>query len=225
MTEELKPDYGVFEDGTVNFFPENKPAYREFTRTPGKCNDVIGPALTTAEIARLYERDIRAGNNTNSNRKLTAFHWQNTAELPGVVFATPSPTLDNNIAHDSRVQRDNVVGTFCGAPIITLDEVGMDVDVVRDQNRRLSVSSGQSIPPEVLPGEEVCSDNVIRRTTTAEAMGYETYHNQAATELGTKRGGIEEGRLAADAGKLVMWRPNRDTNPSTEYVLIHEEGQ
>ncbi len=133
--------------------------------------------------------------------------------------------LDNNIAHDLRVQRDNVVGHFCGVPIITLDEVGMDVDVVRDQNARLSVSSGQSIPPEVLPGEEICSDNVIRRATTAEAIGYDTYHNQAATEAGTERGGITLGKLAALAGKLIMWRPNRDTNPSTEYVLIHEEGQ
>lgn len=131
--------------------------------------------------------------------------------------------LDNNIAHDSRVQRDNVLGNFCGVPIITLDEVGMDVDVVRDQNRRLSVSSGESIPPEVLPGEEICSDGIIRRTTTAEAMGYDTYHNQAATEVGTRRGGIEEGRLAAMEGKLVMWRPNRDTNPDMAYVLIHEE--
>lgn len=130
--------------------------------------------------------------------------------------------LDNNIAHDSRVQRENVIGYFCNVPIITLDEEGMDADVQRDLSMRMRFSTGQSIPAEVLPGEEICSDNIIRRSTTAEAIGYDTYHNQVAIEAGTQRGGINVARLASLAGKLVTWRPNRDVGPATEFALVHD---
>ncbi len=132
--------------------------------------------------------------------------------------------LDNLIASDSRVQRDNVLGYFCNVPIVTLDEIGMDADVLADLNMRLQLSSGTSIPPEILPGEEICADHIIRRTTTAEAIGYDTYHNQEAIEADTQREGINVARLASLAGKLVTWRPNRDVNPATEFALVHQEG-
>lgn len=128
--------------------------------------------------------------------------------------------IDNLIAHDSRVQRANVVGGFCHVPIVTLDELGMDVDVEADLAMRMRFTTGQSIPAEVLPGEEICEDHIIRRTTTAEAMGYDVYYNQVAIEAGTKRGCINLGRLASLAGELVHWRPNGDVNPETEFVLI-----
>jgi len=86
----------------------------------------------------------------------------------GPIHAVPSPKLDNPIAHCSRVQRDDVVGLFCGSPIVILDTLGVDVDVASDQSIRLQNSSGTSIPAEVMPGEEMCSDNIIRRITVDE---------------------------------------------------------
>lgn len=132
--------------------------------------------------------------------------------------------LDNNIAHDSRVQRDNVGGYFCGIPVVTLDEVSVGTDIRDELRIRLGANTGKSIPAEVLPGEEICADNIIRRSTTTEVIGYDTYHNQVAIEAGTERGGINVARLASLAGKLITWRPNRDVNPATEFALIHQEG-
>jgi len=83
--------------------------------------------------------------------------------LTGLVHEVPAPKLDNLVAHTSRVQRENVVGTFCQMPIVTLDELGVEVDVAVDQGIRLRNSSGTSIAPELLPGEVICADNIIRR--------------------------------------------------------------
>ena len=130
--------------------------------------------------------------------------------------------LDNNIAHDIRVLRDNPSGLFCGSPVVSLDEIGMDADVAADQTLRLKFSSGTSIPPEILPGEERCVDGIIRRTTTAEVIGYDTYHNQEATEAGTRRVIIVEAQQASKDGKLIMWRPNKFVGEG-EYALVAEE--
>lgn len=120
-------------------------------------------------------------------------------------------SLRSDSVHEDRVQRSSIVGSFCGQPIITLDELGAEVDDATDLYARLDMSSHTSIPAEILPGEERCADGIIRRMTTAEAVGYDTYHNQESIEKGQKHGSIELGRLAAIAGKMVYWRPNRAT--------------
>jgi hypothetical protein len=127
--------------------------------------------------------------------------------------------LDIHIAHDSRVLRDNIVGEFCGSPIITLDELGIAADEQLDLNRRLKFSTGTSVPAEVLPGEEICSDGIIRRVTTAEAVGYDTYHNQEAIEEDTLRVTIDSARSFSKGGQMVYWRPNSDVS-SNAYALI-----
>ena len=78
--------------------------------------------------------------------------------------------INNDVAHEDRVQRDNVVGEFCGTPIVTLDETGIRVDELRDTRRRVFLGKSSKSPStaEVLPGEVICSDNLIRRVTTAE---------------------------------------------------------
>ena len=131
--------------------------------------------------------------------------------------------LDNNIAHDSRVNRDKPVGAFCDVPIVTLDKLGMDADVLLDLHMRLRFSSGTSIPAEVMPGESICEDHIIRRTTTAEAIGEDYYLSQELTEANTQRVPIDAARSLSKAGLLISWRPNRDTNPQTEYALTHAE--
>lgn len=115
------------------------------------------------------------------------------------------------MVHEDRVQRGNVVGVFCGQNIVTIDEVGAEVDSMADLYMRLATSSHTSIPAEILPGEERCADGIIRRTTTAEAQGYDDYHNKEQIEAGLQRGGLDLGRLASLAGELVYWRPNRAT--------------
>jgi hypothetical protein len=113
--------------------------------------------------------------------------------------------------HEDRMQRDNKVGMFCGQPIVTIDELGASADDLADLYTRLATSSHTSIPAEILPGEERCADGIIRHITTAEAQGYDNYHNKEQIEAGLQRGGIDLGRKASLAGELVYWRPNRAT--------------
>lgn len=128
--------------------------------------------------------------------------------------------LTNDFAHESRVQRDNVVGTFCGSPIVTLDEMEIEGDIIRDI--RCKILDGQLSPSpgmaEVLPGEARCNDGVVRRETTAEAVGYDKFHTVEPIEVKGSRVSIAEARQAAQEGKTVYWRPNRE-----ECAIIVEE--
>jgi hypothetical protein len=119
--------------------------------------------------------------------------------------------LRSEAISNDRVNQADVVGSFCGQPIVTIDALGAEADDEADLYRRLAASSGTSVEAEILPGEERCSDGIIRRVTTAEAVGYDTYHNQEQIEKGQKREGLNVGRLASVAGRVVYWRPNRAT--------------
>ena len=120
-------------------------------------------------------------------------------------------SLRSSSVSEDRMQRTNIIGSFCGQPIITIDELGAEVDDDAELHIRLMSSSGISIPAEILPGEERCKDGIIRRQTTAEAQGYDTYHNQEQIEQGRSRKSIPYGKLAAKDGKIVYWRPHRAT--------------
>jgi hypothetical protein len=168
-------NYSVYEDGTVLFNTAQE-------ALPSLCS-ADGTALTEFDLNRVLARDERAGTPGQSHRKLRPFHWQGLPELPVYAADIPSPVLDILIAHDGRMQRDNSVGSFCGAPIVTLDEFGMEVDEARDLAARLAVSSGISVPAEILPGEERCADGIIRRITTAEAVGYNVFKDGRPVEV------------------------------------------
>lgn len=149
--------------------------------------------------------------------------------------------LRSDSVSEARVQRDNVVGYFCGLPIVTIDEINAEADEEADLIVRLMLSSHQSIDAEILPGEERCADGIIRRSTTAEAVGYDKYHSSTNDEAKSmKKGGIALGRLASLAGSMVYWRPNRmtlevyaantplptlKTDEPEPYVLIIEDGE
>jgi hypothetical protein len=120
-------------------------------------------------------------------------------------------SLKSDSINNSRVNQADVIGSFCGQPIITIDELGAEADDEAERYLRLMSSSHTSVPPEILPGEERCADGIIRRTTTTEAVGYDVYHNQEQIEKGQQRGGLALGKLASLAGKMVYWRPNRAT--------------
>lgn len=131
--------------------------------------------------------------------------------------------LSSDAVHENRVQRGNVLGSFCGQPIITLDEFGAEADDAADLNFRLMTSSGTSVPAEVLPGELRCDDGIIRRVTTAEAIG-DTYYNQEYTEENTRRVSIAEAKQLSKDGLLVLYRPNKRVGEG-EYALVTEETQ
>ena len=121
--------------------------------------------------------------------------------------------------NENRLQLDNVVGSFCGQPIITIDGLGAEADDEIDLQLRLMTSSHTSFPAEILPGEERCADGIIRRITTTEVVGYETYHNQEAIEAGQKRVSIAEARQASKDGAMVHYRPSRLVGQG-EYALV-----
>ena len=159
--------------------------------------------------------------------------WQELppSATPTITAAVDSPKLLINEAHADRVHQDVVLGACCGIPIVELDTLGVEVDHRVDVGKlcgparpylvwydltdseygTIKQSTHDSVPPEVLPGEERCADGIIRRITTAEAVGYDTYHNQAMTEEGMDRVSIEEAKLASNEGAVVYWRPNRAT--------------
>ena len=151
------------------------------------------------------------------------WHSSPPNSIPAVTFGIDSPRLDINEAHDERVQRNNVKGSFCGQPIVGLDELGMEVDQQREAQRLVDSSSGTSVPAEVLPGELRCDDGIIRRVTTAEAIG-DTYYNQEYTEENTRRISIAEAQQLSKDGLLVFYRPNKRVGEG-EYALVTEETQ
>jgi hypothetical protein len=149
---------------------------------------------------------------------------------PAVMRATPSPKIERIAYNDDSVDRSNVLGEFCGSPVYALDEnsaeaINAEFDALvvepalaelRDERWKAQVAL------LLLPGEERCDDGIIRRTTTAEVIGYDTYHNQEATEAGTRRVIIVEAQQASKDGKLIMWRPNKFVGEG-EYALVAEE--
>jgi hypothetical protein len=167
-------NYSVYEDGTVLFNTAQE-------ALPSLCSVDVS-ALTEFDLNRILARDERTGVPGTSYRKLRPFHWQGIPELPVYAADIPSPRLDILIAHDERMQRDGAVGSFCGSPIVALNEFAMEVDEVRNLSNRLAVSSGTSVPAEILPGEERCADGIIRRITTAEAVGYDIFKDRQQME-------------------------------------------
>ena len=214
----------VFEDGTISFLSVQEQNIQEEERQRRVREDCPEKeAITRLEVVRLLQRDARMGTPGESYRKLQAFHWQEAPELPRYASDIPSPKLDNLFAHEERVQRNNPAGSFCGQPIVGLDELGMEVDNARDTTNRVAVSSGTSTPAEILPGEERCADGIIRRSTAAEVVGYDTYHNQEAIEAGQKRVSMAEARQASKDGAMVHYRPNRFVGEG-EYALVEVQG-
>jgi hypothetical protein len=119
--------------------------------------------------------------------------------------------LRSESINNSRVNEADVIGSFCGQRIVTIDALGAEADDEADMYLRLLTSSHTSIDAEILPGEEHCADGIIRRTTTTEAVGYDTYHNQDQIETGQKRVNIVEARQASKGGLMVYYRPSRAT--------------
>ena len=85
---------------------------------------------------------------------------------------------DVNYSHSKNI--GEAVGSFCGVPINSYDTFDLELDVALDsqntilRNRAMGCSD---IPntAEILPGEKLCADNIIRRVTTSEVTGNGKY--------------------------------------------------
>ena len=85
---------------------------------------------------------------------------------------------DVNYSHSKNI--GEAVGSFCGVPINSYDTFDLELDVALDsqsiilRNRAMGCSDIPSTA-EILPGEVLCADNIIRRETTTEATGKGMY--------------------------------------------------
>ena len=117
---------------------------------------------------------------------------------------------------------------FCGSPIYGMDTLAMEDAHSRDienrvcENRRTPVENRA----EVMPGEIICPDNIIRRTTTREVTGKHEALMSNSLSRWCPRGqsvddagepiespavellcvNIDEARQASKEGKIVKWR-------------------
>ena len=132
-----------------------------------------------------------------------------------------SKNLTLGYTHDGNLA-DNIVGTFCGSPIITLDSRAVDIDDIVEAARIIEENKGGSTyTAEVMPGELVCTDSIVRRGTSAEALGYDELHAYGQPK-GTTKVSIPVAR-EYQGNALVDWRPDHVVG-TEEFALVYTEG-
>lgn len=111
-------------------------------------------------------------------------------------------------------------GTHSAIPVVALyrDEAERREDILVAQ--QLAFSSGTSVPAEVLPGEVICKDGIIRRESALHAMVDDGSNDKVYTDA--KKVSIGVARLAAKDGKMVIWRP---TGGQCNFAYVIEEGE
>jgi hypothetical protein len=84
---------------------------------------------------------------------------------------------DMNYSHSKNIAEE--VGEFCGVSIYRYSRFDLELDQALETQRTVlsNQASGIEFPntAEILPGEVLCGDNVVRRVTTAEAVGYDEF--------------------------------------------------
>jgi len=126
--------------------------------------------------------------------------------------------IDVNYSHSKNVGEQ--VGNFCDVPILAMDMFELDVDVALDSQRTVLINKamGCSETPntaEVLPGETICPDNIIRRTTTAEAIDYDKYMERKPVAMI-----VGAGRMVYDPNNNQWGRPDGVVGQSTPEQLM-----
>lgn len=87
---------------------------------------------------------------------------------------------DVNYSHSKNM--GEAIGSFCDVPIRAYDNFELEVDLALASQWSVLIG-GASVPAEILPGELLCSDNIIRRVTTAEATGYDTFKEKNPVKM------------------------------------------
>jgi len=130
--------------------------------------------------------------------------------------------LDNLYTHSKNVGQEPL-GFFCGSYIVTLNKQAMAEDEHLEVCRVVDAAIPNTITAELLPGEVICSDGIVRRGTASEVVGYDEFHTYKQPE-DTRKVTIAEGREFAKAGALVTFRPDRVVGQG-EFALVHGEAQ
>lgn len=98
---------------------------------------------------------------------------------------------DVNYSHSKNIGAE--VGSFCDVPINSYDNFDLEVDKALASQWTVLIGKGKdtSNTAEILPGEVLCSDNIVRRSTTAEAIGYDAFKEKQPVKMlvGTGDGG------------------------------------
>ena len=131
--------------------------------------------------------------------------------------------LDILFSHNDAVKE--TVGNFYGLPIRRMSVRELDVNR-QTMTLELIEAKLEGLQAEILPGEVVSEeDMVIRRATTAEAIGPAFYEYTAPADA--LRTSLAEARVASKVGAMVSWRPDGKTGRDEEFALVHqeEEGQ
>lgn len=121
--------------------------------------------------------------------------------------------LDELVIHNDDLGEK--VGDFHGRPIVALRTIEVDFREICDMQQRIRQFFGK--PREILsllPGETIVNQHIVRGTT-AEAIGYDKFHEEPLP-VGRKVSLDTSGLLAT--GALVTWRPNNQN-----IAIIHEE--
>lgn len=116
-----------------------------------------------------------------------------------------------------KIDADTSAGypTHSGIPILSLPVEKADLREALLIGQTIGRSSGVSVPAEVLPGELICKDRIIRRESALkEPEQAKVYQNARKVSIGVAK-------LAAKDGKMVVWRP---TGYNCDHALIIEEG-
>lgn len=125
--------------------------------------------------------------------------------------------LDTMYTHSKNL--GNMVGDFCGSPIVEMYLEEMDVDRIVDVQRTIEINrNSPKGTVEILPGEMICDDNIIRRGSTAEANP-EFYNYQISVDA--RKVTLAEARQLLDEGAMITWRPNRVVGQE-EFAIVHE---
>lgn len=128
--------------------------------------------------------------------------------------------LDTLVARPEHIFLTNNAG-FCGSPIYGMDTLAMEDSHNRDIEAR--VRENQRTPvdnrAEVMAGETICADSIIRRETAREVTGKNSALNLCALAMWSPKGideeaapvellcaNIEDARQASRDGKIVTWR-------------------
>ena len=147
---------------------------------------------------------------------------------------------DVNYSHSKNI--GEAVGSFCELPIRSYDNFDLELDVAIDsqnillRNRAMGCSD---IPntAEIMPGEVLCADNVIRRVTTAEAVGYDTYKERhpvamlvgsdgTTYDVGNDNWGRADGKFGQSTPEeLAAWLNNMPKRSFESVVLAVDEDE
>jgi hypothetical protein len=133
------------------------------------------------------------------------------------------------VNHSHSKNLGSAIGEFCGTPIYQYDPLDLEVDDLLDvqntvQGNRAMEAAFSVIPvniAEVMPGETVCADNIIRRVTTAEAEGREvTTAIDKHPELGGRPKEKTTGQSTVE--NLCAWLDNNEKLNRGKFTHIVE---